>query len=180
MIEGFRDVLAERVTRTTRRDTPTAAIIRIRPEQIAHGSFVGHLLDSVEGADVVERVDAGREPTVQAEDLVVDEGREGEEVEQVGEVFPHIGVAVFPEAFIIFHGSADLMINGKRDQHTETVDLRDLTGFMVSPENGDALGKANLESDQQRHRLDRVVTAVHVVTWRGHGWSAPMMRIVGG
>jgi hypothetical protein len=31
---------------------------------------------------------------VEAEDLVVDEGGEGEVVEEVGEVLPHVGVAV--------------------------------------------------------------------------------------
>lgn len=41
--------------------------------------------------------------------------------------------------------------------------LCDLTRFMVATQNGDAVLVADLERDEQRDGLDRVVTAVHVV-----------------
>lgn len=56
---------------------------------------------AVEGPDLVEGVDGGRETAVEAEDLVLDERGEGEEIEQIGEVFPHVGAAVFPEALVV-------------------------------------------------------------------------------
>lgn len=121
MIECFRDILTKGVTCTSWTDTPSASVIRITPEEIAHGSFMGNLLDSVKGSDVVKCVDAGRQPTVQAEDLVVNESGKGEVVEEVGEVFPHIGVAVFSQAFVV-----------------KTIDLSDLTAFVVTTEDGDA------------------------------------------
>ena len=58
MVESLADVLAEGVTSTSGTDSPTASVIGITPKQIAHGSLVGHLLDSVERTDVVQRVDA--------------------------------------------------------------------------------------------------------------------------
>ena len=71
-----------------------------------------HLLYSIQRADVIKRVNTGRQAAVQAEDLVVDQGGEREVVEQVGEELPHVGVAVLPQALVV-----------------EAVDLRDLAGF---------------------------------------------------
>jgi hypothetical protein len=103
-------------------------------------------LDAVEGADVIERVDARRQAAVQAEDLVVDEGCEGEVVEEVGEVLPDVGVAVFPQALVV-----------------ETVNLRDLTRLVVAAEDGDARGVADLQGDEQSDRLDRVVSTIDII-----------------
>ena len=68
---------------------------------------------------------------MKAENLVVDERRKGEVVEQVGEGFPHVGVAVFAKAFVV-----------------ETVDLGDLAGLVVTTENGDALRVTDLQSHE--------------------------------
>lgn len=46
---------------------------------------MGDFLDPVEGADIVKGVDAGGEAAVEAEDLVVNECSEGEEVKEVCE-----------------------------------------------------------------------------------------------
>lgn len=115
VVKGFRYVLAECVASTTRRDSPTTAVIGVRPQEVTHGAFMRNFLDSVKGSNVVECIDAGRETSVEAEDLVVDEGGEGEVVEQIGEVLPHVCVSVFAEAFII-----------------EAVHLSDLARFVVA------------------------------------------------
>lgn len=44
VVELFRDVLAEGVAGTARRDSPAAAIIGVGPEKVAHGTLVGDLL----------------------------------------------------------------------------------------------------------------------------------------
>lgn len=69
MIEGLTDILSERVSRSTRADTPTAAVVRIGPEQITHRAFVRHLLNTVDGANVIQGIDGRREASVQTEDL---------------------------------------------------------------------------------------------------------------
>ena len=38
---------------------------------------------------------------MESENLIIDDGRQGQKVEQVGVVAPHIGVAVFSKAFVI-------------------------------------------------------------------------------
>ena len=57
MVELFRDVLAERVASTSGRDAPAAAVVGIRPKQVADGSFVGNFLHTVELTNLVEGVD---------------------------------------------------------------------------------------------------------------------------
>ena len=85
---------------------------------------------------------------MQAKDLVLDEGGEGQVVEEIGEVFPDVCVAVFTEAFVI-----------------EAVDLGDLAGLVVATEDGYSLGVANFEGDEQGDGLDGEVTTVDVVTY---------------
>lgn len=47
VVERLRYVLAEGVTRAAGRDAPAAPVIRVGPQQVAHGALVGHLLDAV-------------------------------------------------------------------------------------------------------------------------------------
>ena len=96
-----------------------------------------HLLEPVQCPDMIQSVNAGTEASVQAEDLSVHEGRERQVVKQVGEVFPDVSVAIFPEAFVV-----------------ETVDLGDLAGFVVATEDRDTLAETNLEqTTKKREKL---------------------------
>lgn len=83
---------------------------------------------------------------METEDLVVNESGEREVIEEVGEVFPNVRVTVFAQAFIV-----------------EAVDLGNLTGFVVSSEDGYTLWVADLESDKESHRFDRVIASIYVV-----------------
>lgn len=74
---------------------------------------------------------------MEAEDLVVDEGGKRKVVEEVCEVFPNIGVAIFSEAFII-----------------EAIDLGNLAGFVIPTEYGNALGVSDLESNEESYGLN--------------------------
>jgi len=96
-----------------------------------------HLLYPVQRPNIVERVNAGRQATVQAEYLVLDEGCEGKEVEEIGKVFPDVGVAVLAQALVV-----------------EAVDLGNLAGFVIAAEDGDALRVADFESDEEGDGLD--------------------------
>jgi hypothetical protein len=108
---------------------------------------VGNLLDTVQSSDVVQSVDAGRETTMKTENLVIDQGSEGEVVKEVGEILPDISVSVFAKTFVV-----------------ETVDLGDLTGLVVSSEDGDSLRVSDLEGDEKSDGLNRVVTSVNIIT----------------
>ena len=115
MIECLGYVLSECVACTSRTDSPTTSVIRITPQQIAHGPFVRYLLNSVQRADVVECVNARGEAAMQTEDLIVDQSGERKVVEQVREELPDICVAVLSQAFVV-----------------EPVDLRNLARLVVT------------------------------------------------
>jgi hypothetical protein len=120
---------------------------------------VRHFLNAVECPNVVKGVDAGRQTSVQTEDLVVDEGGERQVVEEVCEVLPDVCIAVLSQALVV-----------------EAVDLRDLAGFVVAAEDGDAAGVSYLERDKQRDRLDGEVASVDIVAWGRLAFSGKGMR----
>lgn len=105
-----------------------------------------NFLYTVEGSDVIQRINAWGETSVKAEDLIIDQGSEGEVIEEVGEVFPDIRIAILPEALIV-----------------EAIDLSDLAGFVVATEDCDSLGVSDFEGNEQCDGLNRVVTSINVV-----------------
>jgi hypothetical protein len=108
---------------------------------------VGNLLNAVKSSDVIQSVNTRGQTAVKAEYLVVDESSEGQVIEQICEVFPDVGIAVFSKALVV-----------------EAIDLGNLPRLVVSAKNGDALGVSDLEGDKQRDSLNRVIASVDVIT----------------
>jgi len=146
-IEGLRDVLAKGVASSSRGDSPSSSLIGITPQQIAHGSVVGNLLDSVQASDRVQALDGGRQATVHAQDLLLDESRQGKVVKEVSEVLPDVGSSILAKALVI-----------------EPIHLGDLSTFVISSEDGEALLVSHLHGDQKCHRFHRVIPSVDVVS----------------
>ena len=69
MIKSLGNILSKSVTGTTRRNTPTAPVVGVGPQKVAHGTLVGHLLKTVQSANVVQSVNAGTQTTMKAENL---------------------------------------------------------------------------------------------------------------
>lgn len=84
---------------------------------------------------------------MKAEDLILNESGKRKEIEEVGEIFPDVSVAVFSEAFII-----------------KSIDLCNLAGLVISSKDGDTLGVTDLKANKEGNRFDGVVTAVDIVT----------------
>ena len=78
--------------------------------------------------------------------LVLDEGSEGEVVEEVGEVSPYIGVSVLAETFVV-----------------EPVHLRDLPRFVISAKDCDTVAVAKLEGNKESNSFYRIVAPVDVI-----------------
>mmetsp|Transcript_6316 Transcript_6316/g.26154 ORF Transcript_6316/g.26154 Transcript_6316/m.26154 type:complete len:296 (+) Transcript_6316:1482-2369(+) len=132
VVELLRDVLTERVPRASRGDAPAAPVVGVGPQQVAHRAFVRHLLRPRELAYVLQRVQTGAQAAVRAEDLVLDSRRQGQVVEHVGDVLPHVRVAVLAQALVV-----------------EAVHLRDLSALVVTPDQEYAVGVPNLERQQE-------------------------------
>ena len=64
MIEVLRYVLPKCEPGSSRRYSPAVPVVRVRPEQIAHWSFVRHLYLPVYCPDLVESVQIGREASM--------------------------------------------------------------------------------------------------------------------
>jgi hypothetical protein len=109
---------------------------------------VWYLLYTVKGSDVVEGIDAWGETSVEAEDLIVDQGGKGEEIEEVGEVFPNVRIAIFPKALIV-----------------KAIDLCNLTRFVVATEDCNALGVSDFESNEESNCLYGIITSINVITY---------------
>ena len=56
LVKLLGNVLTEGIASTTRRDAPTAAVIRVRPKQVANWAFMRHLLNAIELTNLVKRV----------------------------------------------------------------------------------------------------------------------------
>jgi hypothetical protein len=121
-----------------------------------------NLLYTIQCSDVIKGIDAGRETSVQAEDLVIDQGGEGEVVEEIGEVLPYIRIAVFSETFIV-----------------EPIDLCDLTGFMVATEDGDALGISDFQGYEEGDGLNGVVPSINIIALSHVSILSPCLDMVG-
>jgi len=62
---------------------------------------MGNLLDTVQVPCMIESINGGGETTMETENTICDHRRHGKVIEGVCEVLPHIGVSIFPQAFII-------------------------------------------------------------------------------
>lgn len=60
-----------------------------------------YLPEAVDDLDLVDAMDTWAETTVDTEYLVVDDDGQGEVVEHVRKVVPHISVAIFAAAFSV-------------------------------------------------------------------------------
>ena len=121
MIKLFTDILSERVTSTSWRDTPTTSIIWVRPQEIANWSFSWHFHDSIKLVNLIEGIDGWRKSTMEAENVSFDDSGERKVIEQGGEVLPHASVTIFSKAFII-----------------ESINLSNLLGLVISSKDGDS------------------------------------------
>eukprot|EP00166_Cyanidium_caldarium_P005435 ctg_660.g351 len=146
VIELAGDARAEQPPCAAGADGPRLDVLRVTPHEVAVRAFVGYLLSSVDGADLVQRANVRRQPAVHAEDARVDQRGHRKIVEQVGAPLPSVGRAVLAQTLVV-----------------ETVHLGDLARLVVAAQQGDARRISCLETEQKGERLERVAAAIHKV-----------------
>ena len=107
-----------------------------------------YFLNTIERSDIVKGIDGGTETSVETENLVLNQSGERKIVEKVGKVLPDIRVSIFAQTFVV-----------------ESVDLCDLSGFVVSTKDCDALGITNFQCNEECNSLNGIVSTVNIVTW---------------
>lgn len=127
--EAEADVLAEDVAGAAGGDAEAGFVaVGVAPHQIRKGTLMRNLLHPLYLLDVVYVVQGGRESTVHAEYLVVDDGGYWEVVEHVRKQLPHPRIAILALALSI-----------------EAIYLSNLPRLVVSADQADAVGVAELE-----------------------------------
>ena len=84
---------------------------------------------------------------MKTEDLVFDNSRQRQVIEEICKVFPYICIPVFAKTFII-----------------KSVNLGDLATLVISPQNSDSFLIADFKRNKQSYCFDRVIASVHIVT----------------
>ena len=147
MIKLLTDILSERITSSSWRDTPTTSVIWVRPEKIANRSFSWHFHDSIKLIDLIKSIDGWRKSTMKAENVSLDDSCKWKVIEESCEVLPHVGISVFPQTLIV-----------------ESINLCDLFGLVITSKDCNSVWISNLEADQKRNSLNRVVPSINVIS----------------
>jgi hypothetical protein len=122
-----------------------ALAVGVGPEEVAEEALVGDVDGSGDLPDPVEAVEVRREAAVHAEDLVVDDGGDGEAVEAVGEELPEADAE--PALALV----------------VEPVDSVDRRALVVASQQEEVVRVLDLVCQQEADRLDALLPAVHVV-----------------
>lgn len=98
----------------------------------AVGPLRWNVLRSMNNADLVQCRDLGGQAAMQAQHPSINEGCQGKVVEDLAAVLPDGGIPVLLDALVV-----------------ETVDLRDLPGFMIATEQHQSIGPFELVEKEQ-------------------------------
>ena len=77
------------------------AIVRVRPQQVAHGPLVRHFNLPIDRPDLIKSVQIRRKTAVQGKDLTLDNRSEWQQIEKISVVFPHVSIPIFAQALIV-------------------------------------------------------------------------------
>lgn len=139
----------EEIPSISRTDLPRRryeSILRVRPHQVAERTLDGYFLLSIDGANLIYGTDIGAQSTVDAKDAPVDDRPNAKGVEAIDAVSPRGCVAILSVAFVV-----------------KAVDLSDLAGFVIAPEQGDVSRKFQLEAEKEAQRFDGIVSPINEI-----------------
>ena len=101
MIEILSHIPTKSVASAARRNAPAESVIRIRPQEITHGTFVRRFLKAIERTNGIESQKRWGKSSVETEYLGFNDGSDRQIIEEFCKVFPYICSAIFLETFVI-------------------------------------------------------------------------------
>jgi hypothetical protein len=90
--------------------------------------------------------------------FAIHDSTQSQKVKHLTTISPHTRTPIFPHTFIV-----------------ETVDLGDLTRFVVPSDKGDAIWITNFQGEEEEKGFNRVETSVYVVTYL---WGVDLIKLV--
>jgi len=105
-----------------------------------------YFLFPIYDSNLIQVLDLGAQSTMDAQRGTVNQGAKSEVIKYFSASSPYIRGVVLPDAFVI-----------------KTVDLSDLSGFVVASDEGHSVGVADLEGKEQEEGLDGVEASVYKV-----------------
>mmetsp|Transcript_6899 Transcript_6899/g.22622 ORF Transcript_6899/g.22622 Transcript_6899/m.22622 type:complete len:268 (-) Transcript_6899:35-838(-) len=119
--------------------------LRVRPEQIAQQARVGHVCGPHDALDLLWLLQVGRQTSMYAKDLLVDNGREGQQIKHLLELLPNLYIQT-PLAFII-----------------EAIDAVDRRALVVATQKEEIFRVLDFVGEKQAHAFQAVFAPIHVV-----------------
>ena len=146
-VELLWDVHTKGIASTSWWDAPACSLVWVTPQQIAHRSFMWHLLYSVQVLDLVKRLKRWRQPSMQWEYLILNYSSQGQLIKELGEVLPHVSIAILALTLII-----------------KAINLCDLSTLVITSQDSNPVSVSNFQCNQQCDRFDWVVSTIDVIT----------------
>jgi hypothetical protein len=132
---------------TSGRHGPSFNIFRVGPHKITERSFVWDLHSSVNESYLIDGFNLGRETSVNTEDLAFDDSTNAEIIEYFCAIFPRVGISILSNSLII-----------------EAIYGSDLSGLMVTSEEGDVRWVLEFEAQKELEGLYRVESSVYEIS----------------
>lgn len=96
---------------------------------------------------MIECINGWRKTTVQTEYTICHNCGHRKVIKGIRKMLPNIGVAILSKALVV-----------------EPIHLSNLATFVVSPENCDTISVPYFQCYKKRHRLERIITSIHIIT----------------
>jgi hypothetical protein len=126
--------------------SPSFNIFWVGPHEIAEWTLVRDLHSSVDESDLVNGFDLRGKSSMDAENFSLHNGADAEIIENLGAVLPRVGISVLSNGLIV-----------------EAVHGGDLSGLVVSSEQGDVRWVLELQAQEELEGLHGVETSVDKV-----------------
>lgn len=103
-------------------------------------------LNTIECSYVVKIVYARTKPSMKPHNLIFNKCGERQIVKKIGEIFPNVGVSILAQTLIV-----------------KAVNLRNLSGFMVSSKNEYSAWKSDFKAYQKRDGFYAIVSSIDII-----------------
>jgi hypothetical protein len=123
MIEFGRNLVSKEPTCAARRNSPCLNVLRVAPNQVAESTFVRDLLGASNNTNLIDGSNLRAQSTMNTENLTVNNSSQDEKIKNLAAGFPNRCISILLLALLV-----------------ETVNLGDLTGFMIASDEGNLVG----------------------------------------